>query len=123
MSLLLRRSFVNPSSISITKALFITSLQKCGLATVSDKPFTISSPPPAPYANVNTKPPKAALKLRSGEVFHGTSFGANIPVSGEIVFTTSVVGYPESMTDPSYRGQILVFTQPLIGMFLLFLFL
>ncbi len=36
-------------------------------------------------------------------------------MSGEAVFTTSLVGYPESLTDPSYRGQILVFTQPLIG--------
>jgi carbamoyl-phosphate synthase small subunit len=43
------------------------------------------------------------------------SFGAKSNISGEAVFTTSLVGYPESMTDPSYRGQILVFTQPLIG--------
>ena len=48
-------------------------------------------------------------------MFHGTAFGANANISGEAVFTTSLVGYPESMTDPSYRGQILVFTQPLIG--------
>ena len=45
----------------------------------------------------------------------GKSFGAKSNVSGEAVFTTSLVGYPESLTDPSYRGQILVFTQPLIG--------
>ncbi|KAI9208180.1 small subunit of carbamoyl-phosphate synthase [Polychytrium aggregatum] len=60
----------------------------------------------------------ATLKLQSGETFKATSFGAplvNSPISGEVVFTTSVVGYPESMTDPSYRGQILVFTQPLVG--------
>lgn len=48
-------------------------------------------------------------------MFHGSAFGANSNISGEAVFTTSLVGYPESMTDPSYRGQILVFTQPLIG--------
>lgn len=48
-------------------------------------------------------------------MFHGKSFGAKSNISGEAVFTTSLVGYPESMTDPSYRGQILVFTQPLIG--------
>ena len=60
-------------------------------------------------------PSKAALKLQTGEVFQASSFGANKSVSGEVVFTTSVVGYPESMTDPSYRGQILVFTQPLVG--------
>jgi len=57
----------------------------------------------------------AKLKLKSGQEFAGTSFGASKCVSGETVFTTSLVGYPESMTDPSYRGQILVFTQPLIG--------
>ncbi|KAI4215368.1 MAG: hypothetical protein LQ351_002268, partial [Letrouitia transgressa] len=47
--------------------------------------------------------------------YHGKSFGAKSNISGEAVFTTSLVGYPESLTDPSYRGQILVFTQPLIG--------
>ncbi|KAG0166017.1 Multifunctional pyrimidine synthesis protein CAD [Apophysomyces sp. BC1034] len=57
----------------------------------------------------------AALKLKSGQVFQGTSFGAEKSSFGEAVFTTSLVGYPESMTDPSYTGQILVFTQPLIG--------
>lgn len=58
---------------------------------------------------------EATLTIRDGPVFHGTAFGANANISGEAVFTTSLVGYPESMTDPSYRGQILVFTQPLIG--------
>lgn len=57
----------------------------------------------------------ATFTIRDGPVFHGTAFGANSNISGEAVFTTSLVGYPESMTDPSYRGQILVFTQPLIG--------
>ncbi|ORY65066.1 carbamoyl-phosphate synthase [Pseudomassariella vexata] len=58
---------------------------------------------------------EATLTLRDGPIFRGTAFGANSNISGEAVFTTSLVGYPESMTDPSYRGQILVFTQPLIG--------
>lgn len=58
---------------------------------------------------------RATFTIRNGPIFHGTSFGARSNVSGEAVFTTSLVGYPESMTDPSYRGQILVFTQPLIG--------
>ncbi|KAJ2657283.1 Multifunctional pyrimidine synthesis protein CAD [Coemansia sp. RSA 1200] len=58
----------------------------------------------------------AQLRLRTGETFTGGSFGAQTQaVVGETVFTTSLVGYPESMTDPSYRGQLLVFTQPLIG--------
>lgn len=57
------------------------------------------------------------LKLKNGRLFNGKSFGAEITKSiyGEVVFTTSMVGYPESCTDPSYREQILVFTQPLIG--------
>lgn len=58
---------------------------------------------------------RATLTIRNGPIFHGKSFGAKSNISGEAVFTTSLVGYPESMTDPSYRGQILVFTQPLIG--------
>lgn len=58
---------------------------------------------------------RATFTIRDGPVFHGKSFGANTNVSGEAVFSTGMVGYPESMTDPSYRGQILVFTQPLIG--------
>ncbi|KAK7207933.1 carbamoyl-phosphate synthase-like protein arginine-specific small chain [Myxozyma melibiosi] len=59
--------------------------------------------------------PKATFTLKDGPVYTGKSFGADSNISGEAVFTTSLVGYPESMTDPSYRGQILVFTQPLIG--------
>lgn len=45
----------------------------------------------------------------------GTSFGAHRSVAGELVFQTGMVGYPESITDPSYRGQILVITFPLVG--------
>ncbi|KAF2206880.1 hypothetical protein CERZMDRAFT_63180 [Cercospora zeae-maydis SCOH1-5] len=65
----------------------------------------------------STKPSfdRATFTIRDGPIFHGKSFGAKANISGEAVFTTSLVGYPESMTDPSYRGQILVFTQPLIG--------
>jgi carbamoyl-phosphate synthase small subunit len=48
-------------------------------------------------------------------VFPGTAFGFPVPVSGEVVFNTGMVGYPETLTDPSYRGQILVLTYPLIG--------
>ncbi|MCJ1230880.1 Multifunctional pyrimidine synthesis protein CAD [Toensbergia leucococca] len=58
---------------------------------------------------------RATFTIRDGPVFSGKSFGAKSNISGEAVFTTSLVGYPESLTDPSYRGQILVFTQPLIG--------
>ncbi|MEM1673639.1 MAG: glutamine-hydrolyzing carbamoyl-phosphate synthase small subunit [Candidatus Bathyarchaeia archaeon] len=58
---------------------------------------------------------KAALVLEDGTFFIGRGFGAVKKVSGEVVFSTGMVGYPESLTDPSYLGQILVLTYPLIG--------
>ncbi len=58
---------------------------------------------------------RARLVLDDGTVFEGYHFGATKAVAGEVVFTTGMVGYPESLTDPSYRGQILSFTYPLIG--------
>ncbi len=54
-------------------------------------------------------------RLEHGSVFPGRTFGFPSAVSGEVVFNTGMVGYPEALTDPSYRGQILVFTYPLIG--------
>ncbi|BCR90228.1 bifunctional carbamoylphosphate synthetase/aspartate transcarbamylase [Aspergillus chevalieri] len=56
-----------------------------------------------------------ALELEDGTVYQGYSFGAEKSVAGELVFQTGMVGYPESITDPSYRGQILVITFPLVG--------
>jgi len=58
---------------------------------------------------------KGKLVLKDGTVFEGISVGYPHSVAGEVVFTTGMVGYPESITDPSYEGQILVFTYPLIG--------
>ncbi|MBD3374439.1 glutamine-hydrolyzing carbamoyl-phosphate synthase small subunit [candidate division KSB1 bacterium] len=58
---------------------------------------------------------KARLELEDGSVFQGYSFGAQHSVAGEVVFNTSMMGYPESLTDPSYHGQILVLTYPLVG--------
>lgn len=58
---------------------------------------------------------RASLILDDGTVFRGKSFGYEKPVAGEVVFNTAMTGYPESLTDPSYEGQILVFTYPLIG--------
>ena len=55
------------------------------------------------------------LILENGLVFHGQSFGAQQASSGEVVFNTAMVGYPESLTDPSYEGQILTLTYPIIG--------
>ncbi len=58
---------------------------------------------------------KAKLILEDGSEFTGKSFGYQQNTNGEVVFNTGMVGYPETMTDPSYRGQILVCTYPLIG--------
>ena len=57
----------------------------------------------------------AKLILKDGEIFEGQSFGYEEARSGELVFSTGMVGYPESLTDPSYEGQILVSTYPIIG--------
>ncbi len=57
----------------------------------------------------------AVLALDDGTVFRGKSFGALIDVSGEIVFNTSMIGYPELLTDPSYHEQIVVMTYPILG--------
>ncbi len=58
---------------------------------------------------------KVTLLLDDGTKFHGYSFGAERPVAGEVVFNTAMSGYPESLTDPSYAGQLLTLTYPLIG--------
>ena len=55
------------------------------------------------------------LILEDGTEFQGYSFGAKKSIAGEVVFNTAMTGYPESLTDPSYKGQILVATYPLIG--------
>ncbi len=55
------------------------------------------------------------LVLEDGTVFYGKSFGYHKSVAGEVVFNTAMAGYPESLTDPSYEGQILVSTYPLVG--------
>ena len=58
---------------------------------------------------------KAILRLSDGTTFEGYSFGADVPVSGEVVFNTAMMGYPESLTDPSYAGQLMTLTYPLVG--------
>ena len=55
------------------------------------------------------------LELQEGITFPGNNFGYKGDIAGELVFQTGLTGYPESITDPSYAGQILVFTYPLIG--------
>ena len=58
---------------------------------------------------------EAKLILEDGTTFVGRSFGYEADTVGEVVFNTAMTGYPESLTDPSYAGQILVTTYPLIG--------
>src|ERR1700743_1667325 len=58
---------------------------------------------------------KAILALEDGSVFHGTGFGARASASGEVCFNTSLSGYQEILTDPSYKGQIVTMTYPQIG--------
>ncbi len=58
---------------------------------------------------------KGYLILEDGSIFEGTVFGHPKSISGEVVFNTGMVGCPEALTDPSYCGQILVLTYPLIG--------
>lgn len=58
---------------------------------------------------------KATLILDDGSIFQGFCFGYEKPVAGEVVFNTAMTGYPESLTDPSYAGQLMVLTYPLVG--------
>jgi len=60
-------------------------------------------------------PTPAVLALEDGQVYEGRAFGAVGEAAGEIVFNTSMTGYQEVITDPSYRGQIVAMTYPLIG--------
>ena len=58
---------------------------------------------------------RAILALSDGSVFEGTAFGATGRTTGEVVFNTGMTGYQEVLTDPSYAGQIVTLTYPLIG--------
>lgn len=67
------------------------------------------------FSNRIERPRRAKLVLQGGNSFTGYSFGYEGSSAGEVVFNTGLVGYPEALTDPSYRGQILNFTYPIIG--------
>jgi carbamoyl-phosphate synthase small subunit len=64
---------------------------------------------------MNPKERSSQLVLEDGSLFEGQAFGFPSAIAGEVVFNTGMVGYPEAFTDPSYKGQILVLTYPLIG--------
>ena len=70
---------------------------------------------PATTASHGQEHQKIYLELQDGQIYEGISFGAPHSAAGELVFQTGMVGYPESITDPSYRGQILIITFPLVG--------
>ena len=80
-----------------------------------------ASPSVAPWvpqsvpSDAPERPRAGTLYLEDGSRFDGRGFGATARRVGEVVFTTGMVGYPESLTDPSFRGQILTFTYPLLG--------
>jgi carbamoyl-phosphate synthase small subunit len=77
-------------------------------------PNTVSLPRNGQRARY-APPADAALALADGRVFRGKGFGAAADAQGEVVFTTTMVGYQEVTTDPSFRGQIVCMTYPLIG--------
>ena len=64
---------------------------------------------------VNAEVKEGLLYLEDGSVFRGKGFGFRGTVVGELVFNTSMTGYQEILTDPSYKGQIITMTYPLIG--------
>ena len=67
------------------------------------------------FMSISSTQTPAILALEDGRVFHGVSIGASGNAVGEICFNTSMSGYQEVLTDPSYRGQIVTMTYPLIG--------
>ncbi|OXC69352.1 carbamoyl-phosphate synthase, small subunit [Cryptococcus neoformans] len=76
---------------------------------------TLAIPVNSLYTPVLPAKIPAALHLKSGQSYFGSSFGSENSKFGETVFSTSITSYTDSMTDPSYLGQILVFTSPMIG--------
>jgi carbamoyl-phosphate synthase small subunit len=77
--------------------------------------MTSPTTPPTPSSASPTRRPIAKLALEDGTVFTGRAFGAAGTTEGEIVFNTSMTGYQEILTDPSYKGQVVTMTYPLIG--------
>eukprot|EP00656_Telonema_subtile_P000431 TRINITY_DN1019_c0_g1_i5.p1 TRINITY_DN1019_c0_g1~~TRINITY_DN1019_c0_g1_i5.p1 ORF type:complete len:286 (-),score=49.53 TRINITY_DN1019_c0_g1_i5:190-1047(-) len=89
--------------LTASRAIARSRLTRSGDARVLFRCFSDDS-----YTPVN-------LVLETGKKIKGKSFGAETSRGGEVVFNTGMVGYPENLTDPSYRGQILVLTYPLVG--------
>ncbi|PWN47276.1 small subunit of carbamoyl phosphate synthase [Violaceomyces palustris] len=96
----------NRAALASRSVALPAGLVRRSLATHATPPITISEAP---------EEQPATLHLKSGHAFAGKHFGAPRSIFGETVFTTSITSYTESLTDPSYQGQILCFTQPLMG--------
>lgn len=93
----------------------VPSLKNVGVGASARR--GLATPVANPSLLQHVLPPKlpAALHLKTGQSFFGNSFGSTESKFGETVFSTSITSYTDSMTDPSYLGQILVFTSPMIG--------
>ncbi|SCZ89275.1 BZ3500_MvSof-1268-A1-R1_Chr9g10352 [Microbotryum saponariae] len=103
-----------PSSLWRNAAAARFSLRS--LATHAQRPASATMTPTSGKSTNLFDPTRpASLHFKTGERFEGKAFGAPISRYGESVFSTSITSYTESMTDPSYRGQFIVFTTPLIG--------
>src|SRR5438034_10173929 len=70
---------------------------------------------PSSYTQQTPPPRRGTLVLEDGTQFEGTSFGYDGATTGEVVFCTGMVGYPEALTDASFAGQILAMTYPILG--------
>ncbi|KAL4999205.1 Aspartate carbamoyltransferase [Aspergillus recurvatus] len=115
-----------PETFGHEESAFPSSPQAGGAVAYNAISKELQPLPPTETANGGIIPPASsriegstgrlcALELEDGTVYQGYNFGAEKSVAGELVFQTGMVGYPESITDPSYRGQILVITFPLVG--------
>src|ERR1700712_2066235 len=82
---------------------------------VDTPPLPSIIPEPMSTQPESSSPRIAKLALEDGTVFTGKAFGASGTTEGEVVFNTSMTGYQEILTDPSYKGQIVTMTYPLIG--------
>jgi hypothetical protein len=99
---------------SRTKEIAIPSTEGSSSAVSRTRSKKSAADAKTPFAET-AGPPGMKLILEDGTEYDGTSFGAVSPVVGEVVFTTAMSGYVEALTDPSFRGQILVLTYPLAG--------
>ena len=88
-----------------------------GRVALEESGFSLLHLADAPPSFAPDVPMKAILALEDGRTFEGESFGATGTTTGEICFNTSMTGYQEVVTDPSYRGQIVAMTYPLIGIY------